>query len=103
MSVIKGLDGLNLDKDTAFHKKVGFIVANVDTVIEDLDALLLDHLDLCFAQFVGKRILYGVNVRLARGCQARFAGLVEPGRPAGGGRPQLDLHGLGANEAAVFM
>ena len=46
---------------------------------------------------------YGVNVRLARGCQARFAGLVEPGRPAGGGRPQLDLHGLGANEAAVFM
>jgi hypothetical protein len=57
MSVIKGLDGLDLDKDTAFHKKVGFIVANVDTVLEDLDALLLDHLDLCFAQFVGKRIL----------------------------------------------
>ena len=33
------------------------IVAHIDTVIVDLDALLLDHLDFRLPQLVGKRVL----------------------------------------------
>jgi hypothetical protein len=57
MSAIERMDGLHLDDHAPIHDKVGFIVAHIDTVIVDLDALLLDHLDFRLPQLVGKRVL----------------------------------------------
>jgi hypothetical protein len=89
MSAIKGLDSLHLDQDAPLHKKVGFVVAHIDAVIEDLDALLLDHLDLRFAQLVGKRIL----VYLLQKPWAQFIGHPEATTDNQPGEGILDRHG----------
>jgi len=89
MSAIKGLDCLHLDQNEPLHKKVGLIVAHIDAVIEDLDALLLDHLDLRFAQFVGKRIL----VDLFQKARTQFIGHPEAAADDQPGEGILDSHG----------
>ena len=89
MSAIERLDGLYLDDHGPIDDKVGFIVAHIDTVIVDLNALLLDHLDFRLPQLVGKRVL-GYLFQKSR---AQFIGYPEATADDSFGKRILDGHG----------
>ena len=46
--ITKRMAGLHLDKDATVYEKVSFIIPNIDAIVENLDALLLNHVDLGF-------------------------------------------------------
>jgi hypothetical protein len=56
MLVIKRMAGLHRYEYATVYEEICFIISGIDPVIEDLDALLLNHFDLGLTQFMGKCI-----------------------------------------------
>ncbi len=56
MLVIKRIAGLHLHEYATIYEEIRFIISDIDPVIEDLDALLLNHFDLGLTQFMGECI-----------------------------------------------
>ena len=42
------MPGLHLHQDTSFDEEIGFMIADIDAIVENLDALLLNHIELGF-------------------------------------------------------
>jgi hypothetical protein len=84
------LAGFHLDKDATVYEKVSFIIPNIDAIVENLDALLLNHIDLGFPQLMGKCIL----VDLLQKTRAQFVGHPEAAADDEFGEWTLDGHGI---------
>jgi hypothetical protein len=84
------LAGFHLDKDATVYEKVSFIIPNIDAIVENLDALLLNHIDLGFPQLMGKCIL----VDLLQKTRAQFVGHPEAAADDEFGEWILDGHGI---------
>ena len=46
--VSKHMGGLHLYEDASIYEEIGFIIPDINAIVENLDALLLNHVDLGF-------------------------------------------------------
>jgi len=81
---------LHLHEDATFHKEAGFIIPDIDAIVENLDALLLNHIGLGFPQLMGKCIL----VDLLQKTRTQFVGHPEAAADDQFGEWIMDGHGV---------
>lgn len=88
--IAKRMDGFHLHQKASFYEEIGFVISDIDAVVENLDALLLNNLDLGFPQFVGK----GVLVDFLHKTRAQFVGYPKTAADDEFGEWILDGHGV---------